>query len=113
MHLQQAVDDAASLARLLVDGGQQLGRVDAVNKVDVGRNVFDLVGLQVPDHVPADVLRQLGLLVGHLLHFVLAKVTQAGLVGFADIVGRVCLRHGYQLHAGRQLGFQFVDGFGY
>ena len=74
VYLQQARYPAAGLCALPVHLAKQLVAVDAVYKVHEWGDVFHLVGLQVPDKVPVDVLRQPFVLGGHILCLALAEI---------------------------------------
>ena len=56
MYLQQNLDRAAAFGGLALDGFGQTRAVHRMDQRDERRNIFDLVGLQVADHVPLDIL---------------------------------------------------------
>src|SRR5690606_3303777 len=95
-NLQQAVDTAIVLLALLVDLLQQLEAVYAVYQRNERRDVFHLVALQVAYHVPLDVFRQLLVFFDQFLHDVFAEDALAGVVGFLDVAGGLCLGYGYE-----------------
>ena len=51
-----------------------------MDEVYPGGDVFDLIGLQVPDEVPADVFGHLFVFFNHLLHPVFAEIPLAFIV---------------------------------
>ena len=82
VELQQAIHHTVVFLGLLVDGLKQVSRINAMDEGDVWDDVFDLVGLQMADKVPLDILRQYLVLVAHLLWVVLSKDTLTGIVCF-------------------------------
>ena len=108
VELQQTIDLAVVLGGLLVDGLQERERVDAVDERDEGDDVLYLVGLEVSDEVPLDVVGQLGVLVTHLECFVLAEET------LSDTIGVLYHRSGLGLgdsHEAHPVGDERSDGF--
>ena len=59
-------------------------------------DILHLVGLQVADHVPLDILGQHVVFFTQLLRTALAENAVPGIVGLADRPGGVGLRHGDQ-----------------
>ena len=75
-------------------------------------DVFDLVGLQSPDHVPFDVVGQLFVFGEQLLRPILPEHALSGPIGFHDRFGRIGLRYGDQLDLCRKTLLQFGDFIG-
>ena len=96
VYLQKNPDRTPALGRLALDG---LGQPGAVNRLDQRHergDVFDLVGLQVADHMPLDVLGQGFVFFAQLLRTALAEDAVAGIVSLADHLRGVGLRDGDQ-----------------
>lgn len=84
VYLQQDVYLAVDAGRLALDGVQQTLAVHTLDEVNEGDDEAHLVGLQMANHMPADVLGQ-GLVLGdEFLHPALAEVAFAYGVGFLD-----------------------------
>ena len=96
VELQQAVHNAVVLFGFLVDGFEQVGRVDAVDERDKGDDVFDFVGLQMADEMPLDILREHLMLVAHFKGMVLAENALTSIVGFLQVADGLGLADGYQ-----------------
>ena len=96
--LQEDFERPAALGRLALDRLGQPRAVDRMDQRDERGDVFDLVGLQVADQVPLDVLGQGFVFFAQFLRAALAENAVAGVVGRADRLRRVGFRHGDQLH---------------
>ena len=68
-----------------------------MNQVNKRGDVFDLVALQVTDHVPAGVGRHFGLFDLDFLHFVFSKIPDASGIGFLEIFERFGFADGDEL----------------
>src|SRR5260370_41931880 len=91
MRLQKTRHDATDLFALFMD---LLHQSEAVNRMDQGDkrgNEFDLVALQMADHVPGYVLWKDFVFAGHFLNFVFAENTLSRLVCFQQFFRRVGL----------------------
>ena len=55
-----------------------------MNHMNKGGQVFYLIGLQMSDHMPPDILWEAFLLGCQVLHLVFTKITMPGLVSFQD-----------------------------
>ena len=79
--LEQNSNDPIILPGALIDLPEQFDAVHTVYQVDEGCNEFHLIGLQMPDHVPANVRRHLRLFLEQLLNLVLAKIALTRRIG--------------------------------
>ena len=84
MELEQAGDDSAVHLRLSVNLGKEFGGVNSVNETDERGYVFYLVGLEVPNEVPLNVLRKRLCLLPQFLCTAFAKDALPGSVGFGN-----------------------------
>ena len=96
MYLQQNLDRAAAFGGLALDGFGQTRAVHRMDQRDERRDIFDLVGLQVADHMPLDILGQRLVFFAQLLRTALAEDAVSRVVGFAYRLHGVGLRHGDQ-----------------
>jgi hypothetical protein len=69
-----------------------------MHHADERGDVFDFVRLEVPDEMPFDILRQLGLFFEERLCAVLPEYLVAGMVDFPDGIHANRLCHGDQFH---------------
>ncbi len=92
VNLQQTFDHPIVFFRLFVNFLQDFQTIHRVNQRHKGRDVFHLIGLQMADHVPRNVLGKLFVFFGHFLRLVLAKQLTACFIGF--------LQHSYGLGFG-------------
>ena len=111
VELQQAGDDALVLDGGLVDLLEQRETVNAVNQRHIRGDVLDLVGLQMTDEVPFDVLGELRVFVTHLLSVVLTENALTVLVQRADVFRRFEFGNGDQARADGQGGPDFIVFF--
>ena len=98
VHLQESLNRNALFPGLEVDRVGELDGVDGVDQDGLSQDALHLVGLQVPDQVPADILRQLRLLSQHLLDFVLPEIPDPQVIGLPYPLDRVRLADGDQRH---------------
>ena len=103
VELEQAGYLSANAACLLVNLGQKALAVHSMDKADVWGNVLHLVGLQMPDEVPFNVLRKKGSLALKLLHMAFSKDALSCLIGFHDGFGGVIFGNSHQPRLRRQL----------
>ena len=110
MQLEQTRDDAPTFLPLLVDFRQEVRRIGSMDERDVGRDVFHLVRLQMPDEVPfqGGKFGELLVLALELLCVTLAKERLPRRKCLADGSRGVELRHGHQPHTLGQLIRDFV-----
>ena len=78
--LEEAVHHPIVLCSLFIDLDGKFEAVDAVNHVHEGDDVFDFVGLQMPNLMPADVGGQLRLFLREFLHLVFAEVAASYII---------------------------------
>ena len=116
--LEQDVDHTAAAGRLRLNRLGEAGAVHRMDQLHERRDVLDLVGLQVADHVPLDILGKQLVFLAKLLRAALAEDALSGVVGLADQLRRVGFRDGDQRHPRRQrlphkgqLGCYFRHGF--
>ena len=108
MQLQQHINHATALGGLLVNLAEQLQRIDSLDHSHIRHNVLHLVGLQMTDEVPLDVLRQRLVLLAQLLLVALPEEALSLFVGGHDVFVRMVLADSYQSDAGRQVGKHLV-----
>ena len=102
MKFKKHIYSPVMLGRLLIDFLEQLRRVNRVNHWNIWRNIFHLVGLQMPNEMPLDVLREHIMLLRQFLLMAFAKHTLPCRVCRLDFISRMKLAHGNQRHAFRQ-----------
>jgi hypothetical protein len=68
-----------------------------------GGNVFNLVGLQVSDKMPMNILWKLRVFGRHILRLVLAKMSLPRIVCLTNHLNRFCFRYGYKAHIFRNV----------
>ena len=73
--------------------------VDAVDKDCLSDQLSDFIALQMTDHVPSEIFRQLRLFAADLLYLVLSEIPLTGVIGFPQHLYRLGLRDAYQMHA--------------
>ena len=82
-----------------------------MNEGDIRSHVLDLVGLQVSDEMPFDVLREDFVLHGHFLYLAFSEYTLATLVCLLEGFYGVELRYGYQAYAFGKFCLDALDFF--
>src|SRR6056297_1562465 len=80
--LKQNLEHPVSLLPFLIDHLQKLGFIHTMNKAYKRGDVFDFIGLQMPDHVPFNVLGELFIFIRQLLHPVFPEDFMTCLIGF-------------------------------
>ena len=93
---EQDLDRPAAFGGFALDGLGQPRAVDRMDQRDERGDILHLVGLEVADHVPFDILGQQVVFFTQFLWAALAENTVPGIVGLADRPGGVGLRHGDQ-----------------
>lgn len=96
MELEQAGNHALVFSRQLIDFHQQRFTVNTMDHRHIGGDVFDLVGLQVADEVPLDILGQHLVFGLHFLGLVLAEQSLALVIQHLDILHRFGFGDGNQ-----------------
>ena len=86
--LDQDVHNPPGLYSFFADGSGQVCAVHAVDHNGLVHEVLDFVCLQVADHMPLNIFRQLRELVIDLLHTVFAERTLSGIVSLSEILDR-------------------------
>ena len=79
--LQQYRNGSIYFFALLVDFQQEFEGIYAMNEVYKGSNVFDLVALQVPNHVPMGISRHFRLLGLNFLNLIFPKIANSCGIG--------------------------------
>ena len=74
-------------------------------------DLFDLIGLQVTDEVPLDVLWLHFVLVAHFKGMVFTENALTGIIGLLQVADRLGLADGYQGHRIGQRRFYFFQVF--
>lgn len=97
MDLKQNRNDSVDFFSRFVNFLQEFERVHTMNQVDKGSDVFDLVALQMSDHVPAGIGRQPGLLGLDFLDFIFPKVPDSRGIGLTKIFNGLRFAHCDQL----------------
>ena len=108
--LAQHVHDEIMLCTLLFDLQCQGFVINGMDEFRHTRQIFHLVRLQVPDHVPVERLGDLCGLIPHFLDFILAENTAAGSHGFADIRYGLGLTDGDERHLRTVTACSFAGG---
>ena len=98
VEFQQDIDGFAVVAPPFVDGLQQMERIHRLDQGDVRKDQLELVGLEMADEVPFDILRHLGDFLRQFLRPVLAEDTLAGPVGLHQAGDRVEFGNCHQFH---------------
>ena len=69
-----------------------------MNQGNLSDNIFDLVALQMADHVPADVGRELLHFIAQFLHFIFSEIADALPVDFLQHFQRFCFADSDESH---------------
>ena len=96
MQLQEHVDDPLHPGRLLVYLTEQAEAVNGMYERHVGGDVLYLVGLQVADEMPLDVLREYAYLLLQFLYVAFAKDALSGIVCLTYHGSGVVLADGHE-----------------
>ena len=72
--------------------------INRMNQGNLSDNIFDLVALQMSDHVPADVGRELLHFIAQFLHFIFSEIADALPVDFMQHFQRFCFADSDQRH---------------
>ena len=108
MQFQQHLHHAVVLGSLLVNLLQELQAIHRLNHGDIRSNVLHLVGLQMTDEMPLDILRQGSHLLGEFLLMALAKdALPLGISRLNKLVG-MKLADGYKANPCRQAAQHFM-----
>ena len=97
--LQKAINRATTLRRLLLNSLRQALAIKRLNKMDIGCDILHLIGLQMTNHMPLNIIGQHRLLCFQLLRTALAKGSLTSIVSLLQRLNGVELRHRQQLHA--------------
>ena len=96
MDLKQHRNWPIDLLSLLVNFDQEFEGIHPMYEVNKWRDVFDLVALQMPNHVPTGIRRHLGLLGLNFLDFILPKIANSCGIGSLKVSQRFGFADCYQ-----------------
>src|SRR5687767_12704414 len=82
---------------------KQFKTVNAVHEVNEGCDLFNFIGLQMPDKMPTYVSRQGGLLDQQFLYIILTEIAVPQLIQLQDVGYRLKFRHSDQGNSFTQL----------
>ena len=102
MEFQEHIDDTVATRRLLVNFFQKFQGVDSLHHVDVGGDIFHLVGLQVAYEMPDNVVGERLMLQFQFLFVTLTEDTLALSIGSLDILIGMILAYSHQTDTLRQ-----------
>ena len=97
MELKQHIDHTGVDRSPVVDQIQKVTGIHGLHQRGVRKDQLQLIGLEMADEMPFDVLRQLESLLGELLRTVLTETALSGLVGCQYVLERMEFGNCHQL----------------
>ena len=113
MNLQQGINDSAYLLCLVIEYLQNFEAVYSMYQMNEGCKVFDLIGLDVPNHVPFYVGGETFGLAFQILNAVFAKSPLSGRIGFENSRIRLGFADRDQGDLGREASLKRTKSRGY
>ena len=84
VHFDQDRNDSIMFCSLLVNRlGKRIG-IDGMNQMNIFRDILDFVALQMTDHMPTNILREIIMLFSELLNIVFTEVSVTCFIEFHD-----------------------------